>query len=49
MYKLKDYNNEITEGSFYRHEIEPLIHKDDVYLLETITHVLRALLHSVSS
>ncbi|MEL7196320.1 MAG: DDE-type integrase/transposase/recombinase [Bacteroidota bacterium] len=36
MYKLKDYNNEVIEGSFYRYEIQPVIKKDDVYLLERI-------------
>lgn len=28
-YKLRDYNNELIEGSFYRHEIQPIIHDDD--------------------
>ena len=36
MYKLKDYNNDIIEGSFYRHEIEPVIHEGDVYLVEEV-------------
>lgn len=36
MYKLKDYSNEVIEGSFYRHEIQPVIKKDDVYLVERI-------------
>lgn len=36
-YKLKDYNGEIIEGSFYRHEIEPIIHDDDdVFMVEKI-------------
>ena len=35
-YKLKDYNNEVIDGSFYRHEIQPVSKKDDVYLVEKI-------------
>lgn len=35
-YKLKDYNDELIDGSFYRHEIEPIIHDDDTYMLEKI-------------
>ena len=35
-YKLKDYNNELIEGSFYRQEIQPVIKKDDVYLVEKV-------------
>ena len=36
-YKLKDYNDEVIDGSFYREEIEPIIHDDDdVYLVEKI-------------
>ena len=35
-YKLKDFNGEVIEGSFYRHEIEPIIHDDDTYLVEKI-------------
>ena len=41
MYKLKDFNNEIIEGSFYCHEIEPVIHKDNVYLVEKIIRIDR--------
>ena len=41
MYKLKDYNNEVIEGSFYRHEIQPVIKKDDVYLVEKIVRTER--------
>ena len=33
-YKLKDYQGDIIEGSFYREEIEPIIKEDDVYLVE---------------
>ena len=36
-YKLMDYNNEIIDGSFYRHEIQPIIHNDDdSFLVEKI-------------
>ena len=35
-YKLKDYNNEVIEGSFYRHEIQPITQTDDVFLVEKI-------------
>ena len=31
-YKLKDYDGEVIEGSFYREEIEPVIHDDDEYI-----------------
>ena len=35
-YKLKDYNNEIIEGSFYRDEIQPIYYEGDVFLVEKI-------------
>ena len=35
-YKLKDYNGEVIEGSFYRQEIESIIHDDDTFLVEKI-------------
>lgn len=35
-YKLKDYKGEIIEGSFYRHEIQKVIQKEDTYLVERI-------------
>ena len=36
-YKLRDYMNESIEGSFYRHEIEPIIHNDDdSFIIEKI-------------
>ena len=35
-YKLKDYRNDIVEGSFYRYEIQPVIKRDDIYLVERI-------------
>lgn len=36
MYKLQDYSQEEIEGSFYRHEIQPITKDDDVYLVERI-------------
>ena len=36
MYKLKDYQGHIIEGSFYRKEIELIIKNDDVYIVEKI-------------
>ena len=36
MYKLKDYNGEEIEGSFYRHEIQKVIHDDDIFLVEKV-------------
>ena len=35
-YKLKDYQGEIIEGSFYRQEIEKVIHDDDQYIVEKV-------------
>ena len=35
-YKLKDYNEEVIEGSFYRHEIQKVSHTDDTFLVEKI-------------
>ena len=35
-YNLKDYHGEVIEGSFYRHEIEPIIKDDDVFMIEKI-------------
>jgi len=35
-YKLSDYNGETLEGGFYRQEIQPVLKKDDVYLVENI-------------
>ena len=40
-YKLKDYNDEVIEGSFYRSEIQPIIETDDVYLVEKIIRTER--------
>ena len=34
-YKLKDYNNDVIEGSFYRHEIQ-LVTASDEYLVEKV-------------
>ena len=36
MYKLKDYSGEEIEGSFYRHEIQKVIHDDDIFLVEKV-------------
>ena len=35
-YKLKDYHGEVIEGSFYRQEIESIIHDDDDYIVEKV-------------
>lgn len=35
-YKLKDYQGEVIEGSFYRQEIEPVIHGGDLYVVEKV-------------
>ena len=36
-YKLKDYQGEIIEGSFYQHEIQKIIlNQEDTYLLEKV-------------
>jgi transposase InsO family protein len=35
-YKLKDYQGEVIEGSFYREEIEPVIHEHDEYVVEKV-------------
>ena len=35
-YTLKDYNGDLLEGSFYRHEIQPVIKDDDVFLVEKV-------------
>lgn len=36
MYKLKDYQGEIIEGSFYRQEIEAVIHDEEDYIVEKV-------------
>ena len=36
MYKLKDYNGEEIEGSFYHHEIQKVIHDDNLFLVEKV-------------
>ena len=36
MYTLKDLQGEMIEGSFYRHEIQPITKDDDVYLVEKV-------------
>ena len=35
-FKLKDYSGEVIEGSFYRQEIEPVIHDEDEYIVEKV-------------
>ena len=35
-YKLKDYNEEVIEGSFYRDEIQKVTHTDDIFLVEKV-------------
>ena len=40
-YKLKDYQNEVVEGSFYRQEIEPVIHTEDEYIVEKVLRTQR--------
>ena len=35
-YRLKDYNVEVIEGSFYREELEHVIHKDQEYIVEKV-------------
>ena len=35
-YQLKDYNNEVIEGSFYPQEIQKIIHDDDVFVIEKV-------------
>ncbi|MEL6930966.1 MAG: DDE-type integrase/transposase/recombinase, partial [Cyanobacteria bacterium J06600_6] len=42
-YKLKDYNNDLIEGSFYRYEIQTVKKKDDVYLVERVIRKRRYL------
>ena len=40
-YKLKDYNGEVIEGSFYRHEIQPVTKTDDIFLVEKVIRTKR--------
>ena len=35
-FKLKDYQGEVIEGSFYRQEIEPIIQDDDIFIVEKV-------------
>ena len=35
-FKLRDYAGEVIEGSFYRHEIQPVIRDEEVFLVEKI-------------
>ena len=41
MYKIKDHQNEIIEGSFYRHEIQKVTKKEDTFLVERIIRTQR--------
>ena len=36
IFKLGDYSGDVIDGSFYRYEIQPVTHDDDVYLVERI-------------
>ena len=40
-YKLKDYQGNVIEGSFYRQEIEEVIHDDDDYVVEKVIRTQR--------
>jgi len=35
-FKLKDYHGEVIEGSFYRQEIESVIHDSNLYIVEKV-------------
>ena len=35
-FKLRDYNGEVIEGSFYRYEIQPVIRHEETFLVEKI-------------
>ena len=35
-YKLKDFNGEVIDGSFYLHEIQKVTQSDDVFLVEKV-------------
>ena len=35
-FKLKDYNGEVIEGSFYRYEIQPIDRDENIYRVERI-------------
>ncbi len=36
VYRLKDYNNELIEGTFYEQELQTVIKMDDVYQVEKV-------------
>ena len=36
MFKLRDYSGEVIEGSFYRHEIQPILRDDNMFVVERI-------------
>ena len=40
-YKLKDYQGEVLKGSFYREEIEVVIHDEDEYIVEKVLRTQR--------
>lgn len=40
-YKLKDYHDNVIDGSFYRQEIENVIHDDDDYVVEKVIRTQR--------
>ena len=40
-YKLKDYRDEVIDGSFYRQEIENVVHDDDDYVVEKVIRTQR--------
>lgn len=40
-FKLKDYQNEVIEGSFYREEIQKIEHDDDTFLIEKVVRTQR--------
>ena len=35
-FKLRDYNGEVIDGSFYRYEIQPVIRNEETFLVEKI-------------
>lgn len=40
-YKLKDYQGEVIEGSFYRPELEVVTHDDDTFIVEKVIRTQR--------
>ena len=35
-FKLRDYNGKVIEGSFYRHEIQPVFRNEEIFAVEKI-------------